>query len=530
MQGGAYGGVRILSPLTVAEMTRPRQVTEEGGARGLGWDINTSFSSNRGDLFPFGSFGHTGFTGTSLWLDPTSETFVVFLSNRVHPDGKGDVSALRGRVASIVASSLTDTASVARATVESQHYMQEMLAGLTRFTFSTSEARRSEDTGALPVPAAAEVLTGIDVLERDHFKPLQNMRIGLITNHTGRDRRGTQTIDVLREAPGVKLVALFSPEHGIRGMSDENVSDAVDEKTGLPVYSLYGESRRPKSEQLKNLDALVFDIQDIGVRFYTYISTLGYAMEAAAAAHLPLYVLDRPNPINGVDVDGPVADADKLSFTSYHMIPVRHGMTVGELARLYNEGRKINCDLRIVEVENWRRAMWFDATGLTWINPSPNMRSLTEATLYPGVGLLEMTNISVGRGTDTPFELVGAPWLDGRKLAAYLNGRNLPGVRFVPVRFTPKASVFNGEECGGVNVIITDRARLRAVLVGIELAVALRRLYPSEWKVDDFARLLVSADTLQRVKRGDAPEEIARAWGVGLEEFKRARARALIYR
>jgi uncharacterized protein YbbC (DUF1343 family)/CubicO group peptidase (beta-lactamase class C family) len=529
LNGGEYGGVRILSPLTVAEMTRPRQVTEDGGARGLGWDISTSFSSNRGDLFPVGSFGHTGFTGTSIWIDPASETFVVFLSNRVHPDGKGDVGPLRARVANIVAAAVTDDAVVARARLEQSQYVEEMTAGLARFTTSVSEARASEAAGLL-APQDAEVLNGIDVLEHDGFKELQNLRVGLITNQTGRDRAGRQTIDVLRGAPGVKLAALFSPEHGIRGLADEKVSDTVDEKTGLPIYSLYGETRRPKPEQLKNLDALVYDIQDVGARFYTYISTLGYAMEEAARAGIPFFVLDRPNPIGGVDFDGPVADADKLSFTAYHTIPVRHGLTVGELARLYNAQRKLNCDLRVVRMENWRRAMWFDATEQAWVNPSPNMRSLTEATLYPGVGLLETTNVSVGRGTDTPFELVGAPWLDGQKLAAYLNGRGLAGVRFVPVRFTPRASVFKDKECGGVNIVVTDRARFRPVRAGLEIAVALRRLYPQDWKVEDFARLLVNADTLERVRRADDAEEIARSWQPRLDEFRRARAQALLYR
>jgi uncharacterized protein YbbC (DUF1343 family) len=365
---------------------------------------------------------------------------------------------------------------------------------------------------------------------RDGFRQLQGMRVGLITNHTGRDRRGRQTIDVLREAPGVKLAALFSPEHGIRGLLDEKVSDERDEKTGLPVFSLYGETRRPKAEQLKELDALVFDIQDIGSRFYTYISTLGFAMEEAAKARVPVFVLDRPNPINGLDVEGPVADPDRLSFTAYHAIPVRHAMTVGELARLFNDERKIGCDLRVVKMENWRRGMWFDSTGQTWVNPSPNMRSLTEATLYPGVGLLETTNVSVGRGTDTPFELIGAPWLDGQRLAAELNGRGLPGVRFVPVRFTPRASVFKGEECGGVNLLITDRGRFRPVQTGLEMALALRRLHPAEWKVDAYLRLLVNADTLERVRRGEAPEEIARSWQQRLTEFNRARTRALLYR
>jgi uncharacterized protein YbbC (DUF1343 family)/CubicO group peptidase (beta-lactamase class C family) len=529
LNGGEYNGARILSPLGVAEMTRPRQVTEDGGARGLGWDVNTTFSTNRGDLFPPGSFGHTGFTGTSLWLDPASETFVVFLSNRVHPDGKGDVGPLRGRVANVVAGSVTDVGAVARARTEQSQYVQDMLAGLTRFNANVSEARKSEEGGAL-APEQADVLNGIDVLARDGFKELQNLRVGLITNHTGRDRAGRQTIDVLRDAPGVKLTALFSPEHGIRGQADEKVSDSKDEKTGLPVYSLYGEARRPKPEQLKELDALVFDIQDIGARFYTYTSTMGYAMEEAAKARIPLFVLDRPNPIGGLDVEGPIADADKLSFTAYHRLPVRHGMTVGELARLFNEQRQLGCDLRVVKMENWRRGMWLDATGQTWVNPSPNMRSLTEATLYPGVGLLETTNVSVGRGTDTPFEVVGAPWLDGRKLATYLNGRGLAGVRFVPVRFTPRASVHKEQECGGVNLVVTDRARFRPVRTGLEMAVALRRLYPNDWKVEDYKRLLVNEETLERVRRADEPEAIERAWQAPLADFRRARARALLYK
>jgi uncharacterized protein YbbC (DUF1343 family)/CubicO group peptidase (beta-lactamase class C family) len=523
LNGGQYNGVRILSPMSVATMTRPRVVTEEGAARGLGWDIATTFSTNRGDLFPPGSFGHTGFTGTSLWLDPASETFTVFLSNRVHPDGKGDVGSLRGRVASIVAASITDS-TVEQARAESARFAAEALSGAARLS------SRANPTARLEPPVDAEVLTGIDVLERDGFKQLAGLRIGLVTNHTGRNRSGRQTIDVLHKAAGVRLVALFSPEHGIRGLMDEKVSDSKDEKTGLPIYSLYGETRRPKPEHLKDLDALVFDIQDIGTRFYTYISTLGYVMEEAARKQLPVFVLDRPNPIGGVEVEGPVADEDKFSFIAYHKIPVRHGMTVGELARLFNEERKINCDLRVIKMENWRRGMWFDQTALMWVNPSPNMRSLTEATIYPGIGLLETTNLSVGRGTDTPFEVIGAPWLDGQRLAGYLNSRQIPGVRFVPVRFTPKASVFKNEECGGVNIIVTDRARFRPVQAGLEVAVALRRLYPVEWKVDDYARLLVNSETLAAVKRADEPEGIARLWADELSEFRRARARALLYR
>src|SRR5438067_12746639 len=362
LNGGVFNGVRILGPMTIAMMTRPHVVAENGSARGLGWDIATSFSANKGDLFPLGSFGHTGFTGTSIWIDPASDTFVIFLSNRVHPDGKGDVGPLRGRVASIVASSIMDT-TVAKAREESANAAADLLASLARLTASRVTVNENTVADAL-------VLTGIDVLERDGFRQLKGMRIGLVTNQTGRDAAGRSTIDILFKAPNVKLVALFSPEHGIRGVADEKVSDTKDEQTGLPIYSLYGETRRPKPEQLKDLDALIYDIQDVGARFYTYITTLGYLMEEAAKAKLPVFILDPPNPINGVDVEGPVADADKLSFTAYHTIPVRHGMTVGELARLYNEEKKLGADVRAIQMENWRRALWFDSTNLSWINPS----------------------------------------------------------------------------------------------------------------------------------------------------------------
>jgi uncharacterized protein YbbC (DUF1343 family)/CubicO group peptidase (beta-lactamase class C family) len=521
LNGGIYNGARILSPMAVATMTRPRAIAENGSARGLGWDVATSFSTNKGDLFPLGSFGHTGFTGTSMWIDPASDSFVIFLSNRVHPDGKGDVGPLRGRVASIVASSIID-ATVAKAREESAGAAAEMLASLARL--NSNSAR-----GDLNTVTDAQVLTGIDVLERDGFKQLAGLRIGLVTNQTGRNRAGRSTIDVLFKAPGVKLLALFSPEHGIRGLADEKVSDTKDEQTGLPIYSLYGETRRPKPEQLKDLDALVYDIQDVGVRFYTYISTLGYVMEEAGKARLPIFVLDRPNPINGRDVEGPIADADKLSFTAYHTLPVRNGMTIGELAGLYNDERHIGADLRVIKMEGWRRAMWFDATGLVWINPSPNMRSLTEAALYPGVGLLETTNLSVGRGTDTPFEVIGAPWLDGQKLASYLNARRIAGVRFIPIRFTPRSSVFKNEGCGGINVAITDRSTFQSVFTGIEIAVALHSLFPDTWKVDGYSHLLVNADTLERLKRGESVEEIVRSWATSLDNFRRTRSKYLLY-
>jgi hypothetical protein len=312
---GVSHRIRILSPASIAMMTQPRLVAENGWSRGLGWDINTSFSTNRGDAFPLGSFGHTGFTGTSIWIDPSTDMFVVFLSNRVHPDGKGDVASLRGKVATIAASAVTDPGIVGRLRMAEGNYYQTLMRDLGRFTQTQVQGQSQY------LIKDATVLTGIDVLERDGFKQLTGMKLGLVTNHTGRDRQGRQTIDVLKNAPGVQLVSLFSPEHGIRGLADENISDSKDEQTGLPIYSLYGETRRPKPEQLKNLDAVVFDIQDVGTRFYTYISTLGYVMEEAAKANVPVIVLDRPNPINGIDVEGPLADSDKLSFTAHHPIP-----------------------------------------------------------------------------------------------------------------------------------------------------------------------------------------------------------------
>lgn len=525
LNGGEYRGARILSPLSVAEMTRPRLVSEAGWTRGVGWDINTSFSTNRGDLFPPGSFGHTGFTGTSIWIDPTTNMYVVFLSNRVHPDGKGDVGPLRGRVASIAAGSITsELALVGKARAEWSRYYETLTADLGRFTVSGMAAQPQSAV----VVASEPVLTGIDVLERDNFKQLAGMRVGLVTNHTGRDRQNRSTIDVFYNAPNVKLVALFAPEHGIRGLADDKVSDTKDEKTGLPIYSLYGETRRPTPEQLKDLDALVFDIQDVGARFYTYISTLGNLMEEAGKAKLPVFVLDRPNPIGGIEVDGPIADADKLSFVVYHQIPVRHGMTIGELAKLFNQERNFGCDLKVIELVGWRRSMWLDETNLVWINPSPNMRSLNEATLYTGVGLLETTNISVGRGTDTPFEVLGAPWIDGPQLAARLNRVARGGVRFVPIRFTPSTSVYKGEECSGVNLIVTDRVKFRPVLMGLQIAMALRELYP-QWKIDSSLRLLANADTLARLKRGETEAEIVSSWSAGLDEFKKKREKVLIY-
>ncbi len=512
LDGGAVGATRVLSPLTVARMTSPASPVGELNVRGLGWDFDSAYSANRGELLPLGSFGHTGFTGTSLWIDPATRLYVVFLANRVHPDGTGDVTPLRARVATIVASALTD--------VPAQ--MAEQL---------TWPRQTPLTPAGVPVPTPAPpVETGIDVLRADRFAPLKGLRVGLLTNHTGRARDGTPTIDLLASAPDVKLTVLFSPEHGIRGILDQAVPSSTDEKTGLPIYSLYGPTQRPTAEMLSNLDAVVIDLQEIGARFYTYITTMAYVMEEAAPRKIKVFVLDRPNPIGGVQIEGPSLDQTAVGFTGYFpQMPIRHGMTLGELARLFNAERKIGADLTVIAMKNWRRDEWFDETGFPWINPSPNMRNLYQAALYPGIGAFESTNISVGRGTDTPFEQVGAPWIDGQKLSDALNSRKIPGARFYAVNFTPTSSKFANQECHGVFVVVTDREALRPVRVGAEIAAALLKLFPGQLQIDAAARLFGSAVDLGRLKVGDDPAAIATSWRASEARWRLLRAKYLLY-
>lgn len=378
--------------------------------------------------------------------------------------------------------------------------------------------------------AASEgMLFGIDVLVRAEYQPLQGRAVGLITNQTGADREGRTTASLLAAAPGVRLVALFSPEHGIAGKLDDLVADGRDETTGVPVYSLYGANRAPGAEQLAGIDTLVFDIQDIGCRFYTYISTMELAMRAAARHGIRFVVLDRPNPLGGVEIEGPVLDAGRESFTGCHTLPVRHGMTVGELARMFNDELAIGVELEVIAVEGWRREDWFDATGRMWVDPSPNIRRLGAATLYPGVGLLEFTNLSVGRGTETPFEVLGAPWLDGVRLAKHLNDAALPGLRCVPIRFTPTASRFAGEACGGINLIVTDRAAFKPVLSGIAIAAALRQLHPDDWDDTGLDRLLCDTATVEGLRNGKNARSLEQSWQSELDGYRSRRDRYLLY-
>jgi uncharacterized protein YbbC (DUF1343 family)/CubicO group peptidase (beta-lactamase class C family) len=511
LDGGRLGAARILSPATVARMTAASTPPEMRAVRGLGWDIDSTYSSNRGELFPIGSYGHTGFTGTSLWLDPASKSYVIFLSNRVHPDGKGDVTPLRAKVATVAAAALLTPDDLARA----------------------GAARRPQPGGAdRPAGAVAlhTVQTGIDVLAAESFARLKGKRVGLLTNQTGRSTTGESTIDLLARAPGVTLVALFSPEHGIRGVLDDRVVSSRDDKTELTIHSLYGDTRRPTDAMLLGIDTLVVDLQDIGARFYTYPATVGYILEEAATRKIAVVVLDRPVPINGFDVEGPSLDQTAIGFNGYLPMPIRHGLTLGELARLFNGEKKIGADLTVVPMKNWRRDDWFDDTGLAWANPSPNMRNMVAATVYPGIGAIEGTNISVGRGTDTPFEQLGAPWIDGRALASALNARALPGIRFYPVSFTPAAGTkLAGQTCHGVFLIVTDRDRLRPVRVGLEVAAALSRLYGSQFALEDAATLFGSKATLQRVRAGEDPAAIAASWAADEAAWRLTRAKYLLY-
>ena len=489
--------------------------------RGLGWDIDSPFSSNRGELLPVGSFGHTGFTGTSLWIDPTTDTYIIILTNAVHVKN-GSAITLRTEVATAVAAALQ---------LNVPEEQKARLARITGYNEALAAARRIAVRNG-------EVKTGLDVLEERNFDLLKvpgiaRPRVGLITNQTGVDSQGRRTIDVLAQAQQVRLVAIFSPEHGVQGTADStSAANEKDSATGVPVYSVYGETdaqRRPTAEQLKSVDLLVYDIQDAGVRFYTYETTLGYFLEAASKANKPFVVLDRPNPLNGAYVQGPVSDGLLESFTNYTSEPIRHGMTIGELAKMFNSERKIDANLTVVPMRGWMRGDWFDSTGVEWVNPSPNLRSLRAATLYPGVELLQFTNVSVGRGTDTPFEWIGAPWIKPKQLAAYLNARLISGVRFVPVEFTPTAATNAGKLCGGVQIIVVNREIVDAPEMGIEMISAIHKLYPTEFDVSKVNTLLANQAAFQQLQAGVDPRRIAEDWRDGVEKFMQVRSKYLIY-
>jgi uncharacterized protein YbbC (DUF1343 family) len=485
------GGAGLFSPVTIRKFTAVHSPLNQPILRGLGWDIDSPYSGNRGELFSLGSFGHTGFTGTSIWIDPASKSYVILLTNSVHPHVRKTITPLRRQVATIAAASIGYE--------------------------PASATSRSRDTE-----------TGLDVLGASRFGVLRGKRVGLITNQTGIDRTGRRNVDLMKRA-GINVVALFSPEHGFAGVEDrENVADSKDPATGIRVWSLYGKTLRPTAEMLRGIDTLVFDIQDIGVRFYTYESTMFYAMEEAAKAKIPFYVLDRPNPLTGSHVEGPLLNADKLSFAGAFPLPLRHGLTMGELAKLENGEMHLNADLRVVEMAGWNRDDWFDATGLPWVNPSPNIRNLNEALLYPGLAMLEYsTNYSVGRGTDSPFEEIGADWINGRDLARYLSSRDIPGVRSYPLTFTPASSNFSGKTIEGIGFVIVNRDIFSSSRCGVELAMALEKLYPGKMKWDVNARLMGNQGVMDALAGG---KDAVPAASAGMRDFLLLRQKYLLYR
>jgi uncharacterized protein YbbC (DUF1343 family)/CubicO group peptidase (beta-lactamase class C family) len=503
LNGGSLDGIRLFSPLTVAKFTGPQSPPDQPILRGLGWDIDSPYSGNRGELFPIGSFGHTGFTGTSIWIDPSTKSYVILLANSVHPDARPALTPLRGKVATIVAAALGITAQGVTVTGYNE-------------TLTGAGARRQ-------IGRSGSTLTGLDVLVAQRFQPLQGKRVGLITNHTGVDRLGRRNVDLMRAA-GVEVVALLSPEHGLQGSQDRpGLPDTTDAASGIKVFSLFGKTLRPTPEMLRGIDALVFDIQDVGARFYTYATTMAYAMEAAAKAGIPYYVLDRPNPITGTHVEGPLLDAANQSFVGYFPgLPVRHGMTMGELARLFNAENKIGAALNVIQMQDWNRGDWFDETGLPWINPSPNMRSLNAATLYPGLCLLEYSKgYSVGRGTDSPFEQIGADFIAGRELAAYLNRREIPGVRVYPARVGT---------LDGVRFVIVNRESLDATRLGLEVAAAISKLYPGKIDLPLNKPLIGSGEAIRQLQAGDDPRTIQQGFQDAVAAFVKMREPYLLYR
>jgi uncharacterized protein YbbC (DUF1343 family)/CubicO group peptidase (beta-lactamase class C family) len=513
---GSLDGRRIFRAETIRTMWM--RSSEQDGARALGWDISSAFSRTMAPFFPAGSVGHTGFTGTAVWLDPPTRSYMIILTNRVHPNGGGSVRIreLRTRVAAAVGSALFGRWSPVTGAP----------AG------ATSGAADAPGNGP-PAPAAAagaRILSGLDALVQQNFAMLTGKSVGLVTNHTGVDVRGRRAIDLIADAPGVRLQAIFSPEHGMTGAANADVPHGRDAATGRPIWSLYGPTRRPTPEMLRGVTAVVFDVQDVGVRYYTYLTTLLYVMEEAGRLGIPVFVLDRPNPITGRVVEGPLMDPDLKSFTGPYTVPVRTGMTIGEFARMVAEERKLPVSLTIVPLTGWDRSRWYDDTGLPWINPSPNIRSVTQALLYSGVGLMEATNVSVGRGTDTPFEVIGAPWMDGERVVAALGRRSLPGVRFEPIRFTPTGDVYARVSCGGIRLVVTDREAIRPVTVALAVMEALLDAHRDQWRPESVQNLLVNRSTMWALLRREPLSRLV-AWAeTDRSSFLNRRASYLIYR
>ena len=513
---GTLDGHRYLKPETVALMW---EADPDGRTmRTLGWDLSSPFSRMLAPFFPMGSVGHTGFTGTAVWIDPASHAYLIVLTNRVHPNGGGaaGIRDLRVRIAATVGTALFAATPPSASSPGAEAPAADLPA----------EARPLLASPGTP----GRVRTGLDVVAAQNFAMFAGHSVGLVTNQTGVDAQGRRAIDLFADAPGVRLQAIFSPEHGLGGDATTDVPHGRDPATGRPIWSLYGPARRPSREMLKDVSLLVFDIQDVGVRYYTYLTTLVYVMEEAARAGISVVVLDRPNPITGSIVEGPVMDPDLQSFTGPHTIPVRDGLTIGEFGRLVAAERKIPVSLSVIPLAGWDRRLWYDETGLPWVNPSPNIRSVTEALLYSGVGLLEATNLSVGRGTDTPFEVVGAPWIEPQGLVDALNRLGLRGLRFEPVWFTPMADQYAQIQCGGVRLVVTDRDTLRPVTVALALARELRVRHRDQFRPESIQNLLVNRSTMWAFLSGESFDRLV-AWAdTDRNSFLNRRASYLMYR
>jgi len=546
--------------------------------RGYGWDIDTAFSKPRGNIFPIGSFGHTGFTGTTLWIDPSSDTYYVLLANAVHPRGGAPISPLRGEVATAAARALGLDASEEKPDPLKRHLSDP--AERARRAGGKAEVSQ-EDKKWLGEMVSGHVsdtrtLTGIDVLESTHFAQLatlakqhdNHLRLGILTNQAGLNKSGRRTIDILatdlpKAIPTAKLTSLFSPEHGLTALADtENVPTETDAATGLHVTGLYGAKaadRHPTHEQLKDLDAVVIDLQDAGVHFWTYEAAMGYFLEASAKEknefhhRLDIIILDRPGLVATDKVQGPVSDPGIENYTNYMQLPARHGMTYGELARYFNTykldatGKPLDAPLTVVKMQNYTRAEFFDDTGLPWTNPSPNLRDTTAATLYPGIGLIETTNISVGRGTDSPFHIIGAgvpakdaktgeqkpAWFKAADVAAALTSRHIAGVTFaattIPVIEDFNKYPFHGQTMEAVRFTITDPNTLDSPELGIEILAVLHHLYPEQFHLDGAMRLVDNQATIDALKRGDDPRAIRESWQPALDAFNARRAKVLLY-
>jgi uncharacterized protein YbbC (DUF1343 family)/CubicO group peptidase (beta-lactamase class C family) len=503
LNGGTLDGARILTERSVEQMTAAQRIGDT--VRTLGWDMHSRYSGLRGKQLSERAFGHGGFTGTSLWIDPGQDLFVVFLSNRVHPDGRGYVIPLIGQITDAIVTRLRAAPAVPAPSIPQP---------AASIALACSSAHR-------------EVHTGIDVLRASGFAALAGRNVGLVVNNASRARDGTPTLELFRKQQNLQLRAVFVPEHGL-GSGSEGVI-ANGSWHDLPVYSLFGKTRRPTPEMLRGIDTIVFDLADVGTRFFTYMSTLRQILEATAHGSIEVVVLDRPNPIGAASIEGPVLSADLQSFVNYHALPVRHGMTTGELAELIATERHLGAKLRVLTMQGYSRELLFEQTGLPWFAPSPNLPSARSAVLYPALGLLESTNLSVGRGTDYPFEFVGAPWLDATRLAAALTQAGLPGVRFEAVDVTPRSDRYAGQLCHGVRLHLDDPRAFRAVRTGLAVAHQLLAQQPRAWDTKDLGKLVGDPGVVSALLQGAAVSELERLWQPALTRFAAVRKRYLRY-